>query len=54
MTGQHFFASILVNANHTMLKMFVYHPRLTYGCSFGRLRGNEVQYFGLFLPEILV
>ena len=28
MAGKHFIASILVNGNHTMLKMFVYHPRL--------------------------
>ena len=27
---QIFFASILVNGNHTMLKMFVNHPRLTW------------------------
>ena len=31
MAGKHFFffASILANGKHTMLKMFVYHPRLT-------------------------
>ena len=54
MAGKHSIASILVNGNHTMLKMFVYHPRLTNGYSFDRLRGNTDQYFWLFLREILL
>ena len=35
-----------------MLRMFIIHA--WHGYSFGRLRGNWDQYFGLFLHETLV
>ena len=43
-----FFFFFFFNGNHTMLKVFFSDPRLTYGYSFGRLRGNKDHNFRLF------